>query len=418
MERSIVTEPSPAPAAAPEPAGAPIPFPEFVALVAALIALGAIGIDAMLPALPAIGRSLDVADPNARQYVVSTFLAGFGVAQLIHGPLADRFGRRTVLLVAVALYVVANAAAAVSGSFALLLAARVTAGSAIAATRVATVALVRDCYQGRAMARVMSIVFMVFMAVPVLAPAFGQLVLAVGSWRLIFWAIAALAAALLAWFGLRMPETLRPENRRPIHPAHIWSGWRRTAGDRQSLGYTLAATALMGGLYGYLNSVQQIMFDHFGRPGLLAGLFAGTAGAMAAANLTNARLVMRLGTRLISHGAVTMLVVVAVSHLLVIRAGYETLTSFALLQGLTLACFGLANANFSSMAMERMGAIAGTASSVQGFTSVTGGTVIGALIGQAFDGTPAPMVTGFATLGAMSLLLVAVTERGRLYRRA
>ena len=396
--------------------GAPIGFVEFVALIAALMSLTAIGIDSMLPALPAIGTALGVESANARQYVVTAFVVGFGIAQLVHGPLADRFGRRTVLLWALTAYLVANIACAIAGSFALLLIARAIGGAMIAAARVATIALVRDCYHGRAMARVMSIAFMVFMIVPILAPSFGWLVLQVGDWRLIFWTIAGLTGAVLVWFHVRMPETLAPENVLPITPRRIVSDWRQTLGDRQSLGYTLASTALMGALYGYLNSIQQIMADVFEKPALLPAIFAASAVTMAAANLLNSRIVMRLGTRLISHGSLAGLILVSLVHVVAIRAGWESLFSFTAFQALTLGCFGLATSNFSAMAMENMGRIAGTASSVQGFVSVTGGAVVGALIGQAFNGTTIPLVLGFLLAGLVALAVVAITERGRLFR--
>ena len=279
-----------------EPAGAPIGFVEFVALVAALMSLAALGIDSMLPALPAIGAALGVATENQRQFIVTAFVLGFGIAQLAHGPLADRFGRRTVLLWAIGGYVIANIACAVSASFELLLAARVFGGAMVAATRVATVAMVRDCYHGRPMARVMSIAFMVFMIVPVLAPAFGQTVLLFANWRGIFWVVAGLSLVIWTWFFVRMPETLHADAQQPLSVRRVAGGWKQTLSDRWSLGYTLASTSLMGALYGYLNSVQQIMFDTFKHPQLLAVMFAVTAALMAGANLTNARLVMRLGT--------------------------------------------------------------------------------------------------------------------------
>jgi len=410
--------PAPAPYVAGEPAGAPIGFVEFVALVAALMSLAALGIDSMLPALPAIGRSLGIATENQRQFIVTAFVLGFGIAQLAHGPLADRFGRRTVLLWAIGGYVIANIACAVSASFVLLLAARVFGGAMVAATRVATVAMVRDCYHGRPMARVMSIAFMVFMIVPVLAPAFGQTVLLFANWRGIFWVVAGLSLVIWTWFFVRMPETLHPDAQQPLSVRRVAGGWKQTLSDRWSLGYTLASTSLMGALYGYLNSVQQIMFDTFRHPQLLAVMFAVTAALMAGANLTNARLVMRLGTRLISHSAVIGLVVLSAIHLAVALAGYETLVGFVILQALTMGCFGLATSNFSSMAMENMGRIAGTASSVQGFTSVTFGAVIGVVIGQAFDGSTAPLAAGFLICGVVALSVVAVTERGRLFRAA
>jgi DHA1 family bicyclomycin/chloramphenicol resistance-like MFS transporter len=396
---------------------APIGFREFVVLVASLMSLTALGIDSMLPALPAIGADLGVARANTHQFVITAFVAGFGIAQLVHGPLADRFGRRRLLLATLTLYALANVLAAISGSFVLLLAARAFGGTMVAACRTVVVAIVRDCYSGRAMARVMSIAFMVFMVVPVLAPSFGSVVLLFGDWRTIFWAIAVVALAVLAWFAIRMPETLRAEDRRPLSLSAIAGGWRLAVRDRWSLGYTLAAGMLMGALYGYLNSVAQIMSDVFRRPEMLAIIFALTASLMAAGNLLNARLVMRLGTRFISHTALVMLIVAGAAHLAIAMMGYETLLVFTLLQAITLACFGLATSNFSAMAMENMGHIAGTAASVQGFGSVTLGTVIGALIGQSFDGTTVPLASGFLLMGVVALAIVIVTERGRLFGR-
>jgi DHA1 family bicyclomycin/chloramphenicol resistance-like MFS transporter len=398
--------------------GAPLAMPEFVSLVAALMALGALGIDSMLPALPAIGKALGVVDANASQFVVTAFFAGFGIGHLIHGPLADRYGRRPVLIVALLVYALANGLCAVATSFPLLLAARAFGGAAIAASRVATVALVRDCFHGRAMARVMSIAYMVFMIVPVLAPAFGAGVLLFGGWRDIFWAVAVVSIAVLGWFAWRMPETLHAEDRLSLSVSRILAGWRITVTERLSLGYTLATTALLGALYGYLNSIQQIMADTFGRPRLLVVIFATTAATMAAANLFNAQLVMRVGTRRLGHGAVAVMIAASLVHLAFQASGYETLLTFAALQAVTLGCFGLATSNFSAMAMEEMGHIAGVASSVQGFASICIAATIGALIGQAFDGTAIPLTLGFLGAGVVALAIVAATERGRLFRAA
>ncbi|RIA37656.1 DHA1 family bicyclomycin/chloramphenicol resistance-like MFS transporter [Hephaestia caeni] len=398
------------------PDAPPLGFREFVALVAALMALTALGIDSMLPALPAIGDALGVKTANERQLVITAFLIGFGVAQLAHGPLADRFGRKPVLGVALAAYVIANFVAAFSASFELLLIARFIGGTAIAASRVVTVALVRDCYSGRAMARVMSLAFIVFMAAPVLAPTVGQTILLFGSWRLIFAMIGVISAGVLLWFWMRMPETLHPIDRMPLSFRRLAGGWRMTITDRWSLGYTLASTALMGALYGFINSVQQIVFDVFDAPKLLVLVFAITASTMAVANFLNSRIVMVVGTRRISHSALVGLILLSGLHLVVALAGWETLATFAVIQALTMGCFGLATSNFSAMAMENMGAIAGTASSVQGFTTVTVGALIGAGIGQAFDGTTVPLFLGFFVAGLIALAIVALVERGRLFR--
>jgi DHA1 family bicyclomycin/chloramphenicol resistance-like MFS transporter len=395
---------------------APIPFGEFVALAAALMALTALGIDSMLPALPAIADDLGVANANDRQHVITSFLVGFAVAQLAHGPLADRFGRRPVLGFALLFGILANVVAALADSFTLLLVARFAAGMAIAGARVITVAMVRDCFAGRAMARVMSLVFVVFMAAPVLAPAFGQIVLLFAPWRWIFVGNAVVAATILVWFWLRMPETLAPENRSPLGISRLAAGARIFASDRSAVAYTLATALLSGGLFGFINSIQQVMEVLFGRPELLTIVFASIAGTMAIANFTNSRIVMRFGTRLISHSALAAFIVIAGIHLVVAAAGGESLVVFIVLQALLMACFGLATSNFSAMAMENMGAIAGRASSLQGFISTLGGALIGAAIGQAFDGSTVPLYTGFLVSGLIALVIVAIGERGRMFR--
>ena len=396
---------------------APIGFREFVVMVAALMALGAIGVDSMLPALPAIGAHLHVATENERQYVISIYLIGLGLGQLIHGPLADRFGRRPVLIAALSIYGVANVVAAFSASFPLLLVARLFGAVAVAATRVVTIALVRDCYSGRAMARVMSLVIIVFMIAPVMAPSLGQFILLFGSWRLIFSVIATLTAIVLVWFALRMPETLAGE-RLPFSIARLIEGYRTTVTDRWSLGYMLAATALQGALFGYITSVQQVVTTVFHAPGQLNLVFAGTAGMMAVANLLNSRVVMRLGSRLLSHSAVVILIALSAINLVTQLLGGETLIMFVILQALTMGCLGLATANFSAMAMQDMGQIAGTASSVQGFCAITLGALVGTMIGQSFAGTTVPMHLGFLCCGVVALAIIAVTERGRLFRPA
>lgn len=396
---------------------APLRFGEFVPLAAALMALTALGIDSMLPALPAIGASLGVDSANHRQFVITAFLIGFAVAQLAYGPLSDRFGRRPVLIVALVCYVVTCAIAAISGSFVLLLLARLAMGTAAAGARVVTVALVRDCYAGRAMARVMSLVFIVFMAAPIFAPAVGQIILSAGgSWRTIFWGIGAIAGLVLLWFALRMPETLGTDARQSLHPARIVADYGLMLRDRAAVGYTIATGLLSGALFGFIGSVQQVMADVFHRPDLLTVVFAGVASTMAVGSFLNSRIVMRLGTRVISHTALTLLTLLAGVHLAITVLDMETLWSFAVLQALMMACFGLATSNFSAMAMERMGAIAGTASSLQGFVTTLAGALIGAAIGQAFDGTTIPLYSGFLLMGGLSLVVVAVTERGRMFR--
>jgi DHA1 family bicyclomycin/chloramphenicol resistance-like MFS transporter len=281
-----------------------------------------------------------------------------------------------------------------------------------------TVALVRDCFSGRAMARVMSLAFIVFMAAPVLAPTFGQLILLFASWRWIFGGIALVASGVLIWFVARMPETLAIEDRRALEPALLIDGARRVVRDRYAVGYTLAATVLQGSLFGFIGSIQQVMQDVFRRPDLLTLVFACVASTMAVGSFLNSRIVMRFGTRLISHSALVGFVVFASVHLAFAVSGAETLTSFVIVQALMMACFGLATSNFSAMAMEKMGEIAGTAASLQGFTATLGGALIGAFVGQNYNGTTVPLYLGFASMGAVAFVIVALAEKGRMFRPA
>ena len=391
-------------------------FPEFVALIAMMMALNALAIDSMLPALPAIGEALGVASENSRQWVITAYLLGFGVTQIIYGPLADRYGRKPVLMVGLSLYVVFSVLAAFSPTFELLIAARVGTGVGAAALRVLAVSIVRDRYAGRTMARVMSLSFLVFLGVPILAPTLGQAILLVAPWPWVFGVLAVGGAAFAAWAAIRLPETLHPENRMPIRVGRVTSAFREALTNRQSIGYTLAITAISGALFGFINSSQQIFFDVFHEPQLFTLVFGAVAGGIAVASLLNARLVERLGSRLISHTALLGFITMSGIHAVVALTGHETIWTFAVLQALTMFCFGFIAGNFGSMAMEPMGHIAGTASSAQGFISTTGGATLGFLIGQQFNGSAVPMTLGFVSLGLTSLVCVLIAERGRLFK--
>ena len=236
---------------------------EMIALIAAIMAVNALGIDSMLPALPAIGEALGVAEENRRQWVIAIFAFGLGSTQLIYGPLADRYGRKPVMRWSLGLYVLASLWAAVASSFSMLLVARFIQGATSAATRVITTSVVRDCYAGRDMARVMSLAFMIFLGVPIFAPSIGQAILHVAPWPGIFVFLAVFAGAVLLWAQIRLPETLAPEKRRPIEPRQIAAAMRAAFCDRYSLGYTLAGTVLFGALLGFISSAQQLFSETF-----------------------------------------------------------------------------------------------------------------------------------------------------------
>ena len=397
------------------PAGRDMNRHEFVAFVAAVMAVNALGIDLMLPALPAIGRDLSIATANARQWIITAYVLGFGLGQLVYGPLADRVGRKPVLLVTLAGFVAASLFAAGSATFPALLGARVLQGLMSASTRVLSVAIVRDHFAGRRMARTMSLAQMIFFLVPILAPSLGQLLLQFGPWRIIFHALAAFAAIVFAWALIRLPETLSAAARIPISPASLAHGYRLTLTNRDSLGYAVAASLTFGGIIAFVSSAQQIFVDEFGAGSRFTVLFAVCAFAMGCASFANSRLVERLGTRVLSQGGVFMLIALSIAHVAVIATGVETMWSFILFQALSMTCIGLCGSNFGAMAMQPVGHIAGSASSVQGFIASVGAVMVGSLIGQSYDGTTLPLAIGYLAIGMVVLVIICLVERGQLF---
>ena len=392
-------------------------FAGFVALMAGLMAVNALGVDSMLAALPEIGRALHVADENRRQLIIVVYVLGFGLAQLVWGPLADAHGRRPILIACTTLYAVLSVVAGFASSFELLLAARLLQGIAAAASRVLVVSIIRDCFSGRTMARVMSLSFIVFLIVPILAPSIGQaILLATGSWRGIFFALGGFGALISLIGGLRLRETLHPAYRQPASVRNVARGVRRVLSYRMTLGYTLAGAATFGALLGYVNSVQQIFADLFRHPALFPLVFAGTAASMGVAGYLNSRIVERIGSRKVSHGALLVQLCASSVHLAIAASGHETMASFILLQSVTMGCFGLMGSNFNAMAMEPVGDIAGLAASVQGFVSTCLAAGLGYVIGQAFDGSTVPLCLGFVVMGLVALGTVLFAEHGRLFR--
>jgi DHA1 family bicyclomycin/chloramphenicol resistance-like MFS transporter len=388
---------------------------EFITLVAGIMMVVAFAIDSMLPALPAIAHSLGVTIPNHQQFVITAFMIGFGISQFFVGTLSDRYGRRGLMLASLIGYSVFSLAAAIAPTFELLLLARFAQGTAAAGARVLVVSVVRDKFEGRAMAQVMSLASVVFMAAPILAPAMGSLIIAVAPWRWIFIVLAAVGAVLWTWVFLRLAESQHPEDRKPITKAQIIESFGTVLSDRQSVGYTLAMTFLTCAIFGFLTSVQQIFDQIFKHPQFLPVGFAIMASTMALASLVNSRIVMRWGMRLIGHFALTAFTIVAALHMFVSVSGYETLAGFVVLQALMMGCFSLAVGNFGTLAMERVGHVAGTASSLQGSFSTIAGALGGGLIGQMFNGTTLPLYLGITLAGFGALVAVFVAEKGKMF---
>ena len=389
--------------------------PEFIALIAALMALNALAIDVMLPALPYMGEALGIANENERQLVVSAYMIGFGAAQLVFGPITDRFGRRAPLFVGIGLYVVCAFLATFAPSFTVLLILRFVQGLGAASTRVIATSVVRDRFSGREMAEVMSLTFMVFMAIPIIAPGIGQIILLTGPWHFIFLFMAGLAAVVLVWSFLRLPETLDPQYRRPLRLGVIVEGFRLVFTNRVAFFYGLSGMFLFAAMFGFIVSSQQIFVGIYGLGPWFPVAFATMAGFMAVSSFVNSRIVKRFGMRRLSHTA--MLVYVGCSAILLILSlmGPVPFVLFFVVLMIIQVAFGTAASNMNSLSMEPLGAVAGTAASVFGFMQTVGGALLGTYIGQHFDDTLTPNALGYVVMGTLVMGCVLIAEKGRLF---
>ncbi len=392
-----------------------IPFGELVALTAAVFALNALAIDMMLPALGQIGRELETARPNDRQLIIVVYVLGNGIAQLFFGPIVDRFGRKRVLVWALGGYVLGSILSVFASSFALLLLARAFQGVTTAGARVAMLAAVRDQCSGRRMAEVMSLAITIFMAAPILAPGFGQLILFAAPWRGIFVALLLYGALLAIWVGYRVPETLTPERRKPLRAGPIAKSYQQFIQNRTSLGYTLASALCFGALFGFISASEQIFLETFKIGQGFALAFAGVAASLGAATLINARLVSRYGMRRISHSALLVFIIANLIHLAIAATVGENFILFMGFTAISFFALGLIGPNASALAMEPMGDIAGAAAAANGFAGTTLAGFLGGLIGRAYDGTTMPIILGFVCLGIGAFAIVLWTEKGALF---
>ncbi|MCE2829594.1 MAG: multidrug effflux MFS transporter [Sphingomonadales bacterium] len=390
---------------------------ELTVMMAAIIALNALAIDAMLPAFPRMVNGLGLSDPNDVQYVIVIYLLANGIGSLFHGPLSDRFGRRPILIGAIVGYILSAFACRFATSFDMLMATRIAQGLCGAALSVLVTSIIRDQFEGDAMAKRMSTIFLIFMAVPIIAPLVGSAILVFAGWRSIFDMMAFLAIAMLIWVGLRLPETLHPEAATPIQFGALTRAWRMVVTHRTANSYLIAGGIAHGALFGYLNSSQQIFDKGFGVPEFFPFGFAIVAIGIACANFTNARIVERFGARRLSQSALVGFILLGLLQLLAAWLAPQSLPLFLILITLNMAMIGFVGSNFSSIAMQPFGAVAGSASSFQSFVRTIMSALIGAWIGQQFTGSVVPMAAGFLLCGLAALALVAFGERGQLFTR-
>jgi DHA1 family bicyclomycin/chloramphenicol resistance-like MFS transporter len=392
----------------------PLAIAEFVTLLAMMVSILALSIDAMLPALDQIGRDLSVAEANDVQLVISSMFLGFAAGQLVAGPLSDSYGRKPVIYGGYVIFVAGCLMAILATSFEMLLAGRVLQGLGAAAPRIVSMALVRDGYEGRAMARIQSIVMAIFILVPALAPAAGQGVLLVADWRAIFAMLLVMALIAFVWFALRQPETLAVEARRKFSMQNVAGGVVEAMSYRAMTGYTIAAGIIFGAFLGYLSSAQQIFQQAYGTAEMFVFYFGGVALALGAASIFNSKVVMNLGMRYMTWRALAWLAAVSVAFvpLVLIWNGLPPLWMFVAWLILAFFCVGILFGNFNALAMEPVGHMAGLGAAIVGSVSTFVSLPLGWAVGHAYDGTVMPLVGGFAVLALMSLAVMWWTERG------
>ncbi len=389
-------------------------FAEFVILIALMISLVALSIDAMLPALPEIAADLGVTRTNDSQYVILVFFAGMAFGQLFFGPLSDSIGRRPAILAGLLLFAAGCLLSIVAVDFTQMLLGRLLQGLGAAGPRIVSIALVRDQYRGREMARVMSFVMTVFILVPVLAPAVGQGILLIADWRYIFMMFLGLILVVGLWFWQRQPETLARENRIVFSCAQLMLDIRGILRIRAALGYTLTMGFVFGAFLGYLSSSQQIFQLQYQLHDLFPLYFGILATAIGCASLFNARLVMRFGMRRLSRISLISICLLSFPFFLLslVFDGHPHLILLMLYLLILFFCFGILFGNLNALAMEPLGHIAGLGSAVVGSISTLISVAFGVIVADSYDNTVLPLVLGFAISGLAGLLAMRWTEAG------
>jgi DHA1 family bicyclomycin/chloramphenicol resistance-like MFS transporter len=387
----------------------PVSQVEFVALMAMLFATIAISIDAMLPALPDISATLTPDAPNAAQLVVTSFVFGMGIGTLFAGPLSDRFGRKRIIMLGSGLYALAALACYFAPTLEVLLAARVIQGIGAAGPRTVSIAMIRDLFKGREMARIMSFAMMIFTAVPAIAPLMGQGIIAIADWHAIFLAYIAFSGLTMLWLGLRQPETLPLTSRRSLRPADLLAALRELGHHPIVIVSTLLQALTLAALFATLSSIQPIFEVVHDRAETFPLWFAVIAVASMSGSVLNSRIVMSLGMRRVVRGTYVAQLVLTLLTLALLGSGAMTGDAAFAVQlvwcvGL-FAMMGLTIGNLNALAMEPMGHVAGLAASVISSLATVGSVLLAIPVGLAFDGTALPLLIGVAVLIGIALVL-------------
>jgi DHA1 family bicyclomycin/chloramphenicol resistance-like MFS transporter len=387
---------------------------EFTLLVALLMSITAISIDALLPALGVIGKELHAVTANQPQLLISMLFLGLAMGQLICGPLSDALGRRPILFGGFALYLVGTVVCYQADNLEMLMLGRFIQGLGVAGPYISAISLVRDLYHGAQMARIMSLVMMIFVLVPAIAPTLGQAIMFVDDWRGIFEMYLVYAVLLIIWIGLRLKETLPKSNRIPFSKKGFLDGFKEVVTNRITASYTICIGLFFGSFIGYLNSSQQIFQVQFNTGNLFAFYFGLLALVLGFSSLINSRIVEKHGAKYISFRAICVVVITSIAFFALHAFVTISLWMFLVYAAVLFFCFGLLFGNLNALAMEPMGHVAGIASAVIGSVSSIMSMSIGTVIGQMYNNTLIPISGGFVIMGSLAVCIMYWAEKGRV----
>lgn len=384
---------------------------EFTILVALLMSVVAISIDALLPALGIISTDLQLDNPNKAQYILSALFLGMALGQLICGPLSDATGRKKVLYMGVTLFLLGSVICLFAQDLNTMLIGRFIQGLGVAGPYVSAMSIVRDQFSGRQMAKIMSLVMLIFIAVPAIAPSIGQGILLLASWQMIFAFYVGYALLISVWIFFRLEETL-PKERRIAFSTHSFiEGFKEVLCNRVTIGYTLCMGLFFGSFIGYLNSSQQIFQVQFNTGKMFTVYFGVLALVFGLASLVNSQLVEKLGMYKMCRQSVVVMVISSAIFLTLHFITPISLWMFLIFATILFFCFGLIFGNLNAIAMEPMGHVAGIAAAIIGSASSIISMCIGTAIGQLYNNTLIPITTGFLVLSFLSLVIMHIADK-------
>ncbi|HAV5964576.1 multidrug effflux MFS transporter [Acinetobacter baumannii] len=388
-------------------------FREFALLMALLMSIVSFSIDAVLPALGEVGRVFELKNNNQTQWVIIGIFSGMTIGQLIAGPLSDAIGRKRILFTGIIIYFLGSLLCFTTQSFEWFLVGRFIQGIGVSGPYVASISIVRDKYSGAQMARIMSLIMMVFMVAPAIAPSLGQLIIHFFGWRDIFVLYMIYATVVGAWVALRLEETLLPENRLPMRLQAFQDGFKEVVSNKTTMSYLLCAGFCFGGFIGYLGTSQQIFMQQFGKTGQeFSAYFAVLAGVMGIASFTNSKIVMKFGMRPICIYGFLGLCLISLTFLGIQLIGVTVaFWMFMLYACILFLLFGTLFGNLNAIAMEPMGHVAGMASAIIGAASSVLSLILASIIGQLYNGTLIPMTCGFVILCGLAFMMTVYENR-------